>query len=112
MIGKKHFVCRIDSKHINDADVNLDWRSIEPDKLVHVPDNLPDVYIDKLFKMLDELGLNFGAFDVIQDDDDTLYFIELNPNGQWHWIEVLTGMPMVKAMRELIEELATQYHQS
>ena len=73
---------------------------------------MPDAYIDKLFKMLDELGLNFGAFDVIQDDDDTLYFIELNPNGQWHWIEILTGMPMVKAMRELIEELATQYHQS
>ena len=112
LIGKKHFVCRIDSKHINDVDVNLDWRTTEPEKLIHVPDNLPDVYIDKLFKMLDELGLNFGAFDVIQDDDDTLYFIELNPNGQWYWIEILTGMPMVRAMRELIEELAAEYHNS
>ncbi|MGA0198956.1 MAG: hypothetical protein ACO3NK_07490, partial [Prochlorotrichaceae cyanobacterium] len=37
-----------------------------------------------------------------------LYFIELNPNGQWYWIEILTGMPMVKAMVKLIETLASE----
>jgi hypothetical protein len=109
LIGKNHFVCRIEAQHINDADVTLDWRVTEPEKLIHTPDELPKEYIKQLFKMLDEFGLNFGAFDIIRDDDDTLYFIELNPNGQWYWIEILTGMPMVKAMIELIEELALQY---
>jgi glutathione synthase/RimK-type ligase-like ATP-grasp enzyme len=110
LIGKHHFVCRIDAQHTKDSDVTLDWRVTEPEKLVHVADELPIEYINKLRKMLDELGLNFGAFDIIRDDDDTLYFIELNPNGQWYWIEILTGMPMVQAMIELIEELASQYH--
>jgi hypothetical protein len=106
LIGKKSFVCRIETEHLNDAEVNQDWRVTEPDKLVHTPDTLPEDYIAKLHKMLELLGLNFGAFDIIRGDDDVLYFIELNPNGQWYWIEILTGMPMVKAMVELIEDLA------
>lgn len=56
--------------------------------------------------MLEIFGLNFCAFDIIRDHDDELYFIELNPNGQWYWIEILTQMPMVKAMADLITELA------
>jgi glutathione synthase/RimK-type ligase-like ATP-grasp enzyme len=59
--------------------------------------------------MLKVFGLNFGAFDIIRDDDDQLYFIELNPNGQWYWIELLTGLPMVQAMVELLEQLADRY---
>jgi len=106
LIGKKSFVCRIETEHLNDPEVNQDWRVTEPDKLAHIPDTLPEHYIAKLHKMLEMLGLHFGAFDIIRGDDDVLYFIELNPNGQWYWIEILTGMPMVKAMVELIEELA------
>jgi glutathione synthase/RimK-type ligase-like ATP-grasp enzyme len=106
LIGKQHFVCRLDVDHLNDPDVDMDWRVIEPDKVTHVPDTLPDSYIYKLRQMLEIFGLNFGAFDIIRDDDDELYFIELNPNGQWYWIEILTQMPMVKAMADLITELA------
>ena len=61
--------------------------------------------------MFDEFGLNFGAFDIIRDEDDTLYFIELNPNGQWYWSEIITKMPVVRAMVELIEDLALQSRQ-
>ena len=76
-----------------------------------LPDKLPTDYLNKLYQMLDELGLNLGAFNIISDEDDTLYFIELNPNGQWYWIEILTKMPVVRAMVELIEDLALQYQQ-
>lgn len=108
LIGDKSFVCRIEAAHLKDPDVALDWRATEPDKLTHIPDSLPDSYIKQLRQMLQVFGLHFGAFDVIRDHDDTLYLIELNPNGQWYWIEILTGMPMVKAMVRLIEELAKQ----
>jgi hypothetical protein len=111
LISKHDFVCRIDAKHINDVEVTWDWRVTEPNKLVHVPDKLPIDYLNKLHQMLDELGLNFGAFDIIRDEDDTLYFIELNPNRQWYWSEIFTKMPMVSAMVEHIEDLALQYQQ-
>ncbi|MFB8792449.1 MAG: hypothetical protein U7123_27290 [Potamolinea sp.] len=106
LIGRQHFVCRLEVDHLNDLDVNIDWRVIDPEQVTHVPDELPESYIYKLRQMLDIFGLNFGAFDVIRDDDNELYLIELNPNGQWYWIEILTKMPMVKAMVELITELA------
>ncbi len=61
--------------------------------------------------MLDEFGLNFGALDIIRDEDETVYFIELNPNGQWYWSEIIAEMPMVRAMVELIANLALQYQQ-
>ncbi|MEG3960045.1 hypothetical protein [Microcoleus sp. herbarium2] len=111
LISKHDFVGRIDAKHTNDAEVTCDWRVTEPDKLVHVLDKLPIDYLNKFYQMLDELGLNLGAFNIIRNEDDTLYFIELNPNGQWYWIEILTKMPMVRAMMELIEDLALQYQQ-
>jgi hypothetical protein len=111
LISKHDFVGRIDAKHTNDAEVTCDWRVTEPDKLVRVPDKLPIDYLNKLHQMLDELGLNFGAFDIIRDEDDTLYFIELNPNGQWYCIEIIAKMPRVRAIVELIEDLALQYQQ-
>ena len=106
LIGDKSFVCRIESKHLKDAEVEQDWRATDPDKLIHVQDSLPEEYITKLHQMLKTFGLHFGAFDIIRGDDDALYFIELNPNGQWLWIETLTGMPMVEAMVKLIHDLA------
>jgi hypothetical protein len=105
LIGKKSFVCRIESKHLNDIDINQDWRVTNPENLNYLQDSLPDNYITKLQRMLEMLGLHFGAFDIIRDDNDVLNFIELNPNGQWLWIEQFTGMPMLEAMVELIEEL-------
>ena len=57
--------------YINDAEVTLDWRVTEPDKLVHIPEKLPIDYLNELYQMLDELGLNLGAFDIIRDEDDT-----------------------------------------
>jgi len=60
-----------------------------------------------LLVILRHYGLNYGAFDVIQEPDGRYYFLELNPNGQYLWIELLTGAPMSLAMVELIEHLAT-----
>jgi len=36
-------------------------------------------------------GLNFGAIDLIVDPDGEFFFLELNPNGQWAWIQQATG---------------------
>jgi hypothetical protein len=107
LIGEKSFVCRIEPRNLDDADVNQDWRVTNPENLDHIQDSLPDAYIAKLQKMLQLLGLHFGAFDIIRDNNDVLNFIELNPNGQWLWIEQLTKMPMIEAMIELIEKLGS-----
>jgi glutathione synthase/RimK-type ligase-like ATP-grasp enzyme len=38
-----------------------------------------------------ELNLRFGAIDFILDESGEYVFLEINPNGQWAWIERKTG---------------------
>ncbi|NQE33630.1 hypothetical protein [Microcoleus asticus] len=64
--------------------MTLDGRVTAPEKLLYVPDKWPIDYLNKFHQMFDEFGLNLGAFDIIRDGDDTLYFMEFNPNGQWY----------------------------
>ncbi len=52
--------------------------------------------------MLHRLDLAFYAFDFVISTTGDLYFFEVNPNGQWLWIEQITGMPISKAMPELL----------
>jgi glutathione synthase/RimK-type ligase-like ATP-grasp enzyme len=49
-------------------------------------------------------GLRFGAIDLIVTPDKDYVFLELNPNGQWAWIEQRTGLPLASA---LVDELTS-----
>ena len=40
------------------------------------------------------LGLTFGAIDLVLDEQGALQFLEINPNGEWMWIEDLVGYPI------------------
>jgi glutathione synthase/RimK-type ligase-like ATP-grasp enzyme len=42
------------------------------------------------------MRLEFGAIDLIQTPDNEIFFLEVNPNGRWWWIEELTGMTIAK----------------
>jgi hypothetical protein len=52
--------------------------------------------------MLDWSGLMFGAFDFGLTADGAVWFYELNPGGQWAWLEEETGLPMTAAMADLL----------
>ncbi len=45
-------------------------------------------------KMLLQLGLTYGAFDFIRMPDGNLIFLELNPTGEWAWLEEKLHLPM------------------
>ena len=47
---------------------------------------------------MDIMGLNFAAFDFALDYEGRWLFLECNPNGQWLWLEVLTGLPLVETI--------------
>lgn len=36
------------------------------------------------------------------DEDGRYIFLELNPNGQWAWIEELTGLPISDTLIDLM----------
>ena len=43
-------------------------------------------------------GLNFGCFDVLVTKAGTPVFLECNPNGQWLWVEQMTGLPIAETV--------------
>lgn len=49
------------------------------------------------------MGLRYGAADLLVSDDGKFCFLELNPSGQWGWIELES---MLQITRALAEELS------
>lgn len=60
----------------------------------HTIIDLPAALRDALHALMRRLNLEFGCIDIIEGQDDKYYFLEVNPNGQWLWIEQLTGAPI------------------
>jgi hypothetical protein len=52
-------------------------------------------------EMLSILNLQYGAFDFIEKPDGELVFLEINPTGEWAWLENALGYPMRSAFIEL-----------
>ncbi|MGP9821238.1 hypothetical protein ACTZWW_14580 [Salinarimonas sp. NSM] len=44
------------------------------------------------------MGLRYGAFDFRVDRDGAPWFLECNPEGQYLWIEIETGLPISRAI--------------
>ena len=105
IIGEQVFACEIQTKP--GTIEHIDWRIDSVEELPHKIVDLPGEIADKLKKMLNQMGLNFGAFDLIVNEEGIYYFIEINPNGQYFWIELLTGAPLTEAMVSLVLRLAS-----
>ena len=41
-----------------------------------------------------DFELKFGAFDFIVNKSDEWIFLEINPNGQWLWLEKILDIPI------------------
>jgi len=92
VVGADHHVCRIDSQLSQRTEV--DWRRYDIPRTPHTPIEPPTVVRSKVTELMEHLGLEFGALDFIVTNSDEWYFLEINPVGQWLWIEDLTGLPI------------------
>ncbi len=100
VVGDKVFACAIHSQ--DSEDTRHDWRRYDFEKVKHEPYNLPEEVKRKLLVLLKKWGLSYGAIDMILTPDGEYVFLEINPSGQWGWIEHLTGMPISRAIAELL----------
>ncbi len=100
VIGRQIFCCELDSQAHEET--LIDWRKGDVEKMKHTIVPLPARVGDALLAMLDRYQLRFGTFDFVLTPNDEYVFLELNPNGQWYWIEMLTHAPMAEAMAELL----------
>jgi glutathione synthase/RimK-type ligase-like ATP-grasp enzyme len=86
-INRKMFAVRIDSED------KVDWRrNYAGNKYckIEVPQNI----VRNCINMMSDFDIIFGAFDFIINDRDEWIFLEVNPNGQWLWLECALKLPI------------------
>lgn len=65
--------------------------------MLYSESSLSEEMKSKCRAMLDMLGLLYGAFDFVRTPEGDLVFLEVNPTGEWAWLEDRLGFPMLKS---------------
>ena len=93
VIGRQVFSAAVYSQQ--DQETVTDWRRKKLFfKKVDLPAEIQILCVD----MVRGLNLQFGAIDLIKTKSGDYIFLEINPNGQWVWIENETGLPISDAI--------------
>jgi hypothetical protein len=94
-IGEKCFVADIKG----DSGI-VDWR--DPEVSVDYSEGRLSSEVQAMCRtMLEKLGLRYGAFDFVRTLQGDLIFLEVNPTGEWAWLEDRLGFPMRDAFIQL-----------
>ena len=98
IVGQKVFATAI--RIPESVPPTVDWRTaqLHGEELPHERIVLPQSIERKCGQLLAHFRLNFASMDMIKDESGHYIFLELNPNGQWAWIEQLTGYPIRDAI--------------
>ena len=62
-----------------------------------------DINFDHYNRITKKYKLVFSAIDLVKTKNDEFYFLELNPNGQWAWIEEQTGYQITEKLVEVLK---------
>ncbi|MBG0826871.1 hypothetical protein HS041_03670 [Planomonospora sp. ID67723] len=98
VVGDRIFAVEIDSQSARST--RQDWRHFEDDRIPYRIHALPPEVADRCLALLRSFGLSFGAIDFILTPQGEYVFLEINPNGQWGWIEQWTGLPIARAIAD------------
>ena len=79
---------------------DVDWRAYKdrPNFAAHELD--ADV-ADRCRALVEQLGLVFGAIDLALTPDG-YYFFEINPNGEWGWLQKTVRLPIAEALVDVL----------
>ena len=76
--------------------IEIDWRR-HKDELKYEIFELPTDICDMCIRLVRELKLSFGGIDLVYHKGQ-YYFIEINPTGEWSWLQQNTGFRYDKAI--------------
>lgn len=101
VVGRDVFSASIDSQSSERA--TYDWRR---DGVVLLeewkPYELPGDVRERLLGLMDYFGLNYGAIDIIVTPDGRHIFLEVNPAGEFFWLERYCQLPISKSIADVL----------
>jgi MvdD family ATP-grasp ribosomal peptide maturase len=101
VVGDQVFAASIDSQA--SAAARYDWRKdgvalLEKWKTYELPSDISD----RLLRLMDYFNLNYGAIDFILTPDGRHVFLEINPVGEFFWLERWPGLPVSDAIADVL----------
>jgi glutathione synthase/RimK-type ligase-like ATP-grasp enzyme len=99
VVGNKVFSAKVNSQSTDET--KIDWRK---EKIPFEKYDLPKSVSNKCVEITKTLNLSFGAIDLIKNQQGDYVFLEINPNGQWAWLETEAEL---KISDEIINFLTT-----
>lgn len=81
------------------SDNPVDWRNGNNRyELIEVPEEVKEC----IHMMMKDFQLRFGAIDYIVGGDGKWYFLEINPNGQWQWLECILNLSISDCIMQVL----------
>ncbi|MCG8411558.1 MAG: hypothetical protein MI739_09770 [Bacteroidales bacterium] len=101
VVGKKIFTAAINPN--NNENAKNDWRK-EGVNLIDKWEKyeLPESVSEKIFKLMDYYQLNYGAIDIIVTNDDRYVFLEINPVGEFFWLDKIPDFDISKEIANVL----------
>ena len=100
VVGQDVFAAEIHSQQTHHT--RHDWRRYDLSHTPHLPHALPPEVQERCVRLIERLELCYGAIDMILTPDGRYVFLEINPSGQYLWIEMETGLPISAAICDLL----------
>lgn len=102
IVGQKVFTAAVNSQELEGS--TYDWRkegrALNEKWQVY---DLPEEIEKKLLKLMHYFGLNYGAIDIIVTPDGRHIFLEINPVGEFFWLELFAPhFPISDAIGEIL----------
>lgn len=99
VVGDVVYAVSIDSQSVKESTV--DWRRAGP-TLPHQIVELSESLRAQLLEIVRSYGLSFAAIDMVLDKSGEYIFLELNPNGEWGWLERVTDLDISVAVAAVL----------
>lgn len=94
VVGERIFAAEFELGNAVDGRLDID--------VEFVPHTLPESVRQQLLGLLDALQLRYATVDLRIDENGDYVFLELNPQGQFLYMEIKTGMPVSEAVADLL----------
>ena len=105
IVGESIYAAAIHSQKA--ASARVDWRRTDVD-LEHTEHVLPEEIAKACHRLMKMLNLRFGAIDLVLTPHGQYFFLEINPNGQWLWIEDKLGYPITNRIAKWLSNRSLQ----
>lgn len=113
VVGHRMFVTRIDSQGTKRG--KIDWREAQwqprgvSSDLVFRRATLPIKVRQACRRLMRALSLVYGAIDLIVTPRGDYVFLEVNPSGQFLWVDHAVGFPLLDALAEMLIQGRADY---